>query len=120
MKVRECWDAYALLRPSATDRKTFFEIQDPKGHIDIATWGIVYLPGMIPEGLEYFGYYVAFSDHVPEMNKREEIRLYFEFSPERNKFSMKDRTKPKGKKRPDYEEVRNRATAFILAACVEV
>lgn len=115
MKVRNVEEAYAKLWPDATNRRGFFDRQDIDGHFDMMNFGKVYLAGRLPDGVDFNDYYVSFHNG----GGREEICFKFIFSPKNNSCSFNERTKSAGKRREDYEEIKIKAMAIILASCVE-
>lgn len=115
MKVRNVDEAYTKLRPDATNRRGIFERQDIDGYFDMMNYGRVYLAGRLPDGVDFNDYYVSFYNG----GMRKEIWLKFVFSSKKNSFSFEDHTKPAGKLREDYEEIKIKARAIILASCVE-
>lgn len=78
-------------------------------------YGRVYLAGRLPDGVDFNDYYVWFFNG----SGRDRITLRFEFSSKNNSCSFNDDTKPAGKRRKDYEEIKIKAMAIILASCVE-
>ena len=102
---------YKLCRPNVGP----FTVEGVEGFFDFVTYEFMYKE--IPNGEDPCGYYMAYYNDGP---RQSDIHIRIDFRPLLEKVEIKDRTKPSGKKRDDYEEIKAKALSIMLSLCTKL